>query len=172
MAKYKTIKQRNAAFMKSNKARRRVMIAQDVVAQVESNRYEMRSMYLSIPSIASYDVTLNQALVEKTPKCRVCGIGGAFVSTLRLANRFECPLSHIDRDEMVKYLRGYFDRDQIDLFEAVFENHSTLTNSQNDWRDVNSKPPGMLFYDRAYLAKMMFQNIIDNKGTFIPELKY
>jgi hypothetical protein len=164
----KQILKRNAAFLKANKARRRVLIAKDVLAQLELGKYQLQSTYLVVPS-GFYDGMLNQQVMEQIPNCNVCGIGAAFCSALRLGNDFEMPIRGIERFEISTYLEKYFDVGQINLIEAVFENFSRINCKNAIWRESKLRGADGS-YGRKNVAVAIFQNIIDNKGTFRPVL--
>ena len=89
------IKNINAEFKKANKAQKRVMIAQDVLAQLKAKRYVAESgcwvqaNYNPTVTLAEikYDDSVQELFAEKTiESCNVCALGGLFMSCTNLNN--------------------------------------------------------------------------------------
>lgn len=152
---------------KMTKAQMRVAVAKDVIAQVKiHNMTGQRGVYLK-KRILHRHVGLDlQDVIRDEPKCTVCAIGGAFISTVRLFDEFKVESFHvarnwtIDDSEMRKRLAGIFEFKQLGLIESAFEGHLVGL--------------GVLYTrildDSARLTVIM-RNIVRNKGRFIPTAK-
>ncbi len=155
-------------FKKANKARKRVLIAKDVISQILAKKFIIRSMlYVNVPN--QEGETVDQNFVIKN-KCECCGIGAAFVSALRLGNKYSTKLgvysSELSPSQLHPLLERYFDKKQISLIEACFEKFTQEEGVEDKdeiitkfWKKYNNSE------DRAI---GIFENIIKNKGEFIP----
>ncbi len=131
-------------FRKANKARKRVMIARDVLAQLDAKRF-IPTEGVWVNEVKGLNDVLEQEedkdlrdLLVKQPKCEVCGLGALFVSCVEFADK----LNIAELDEGIKddlkseesgeetgisftllnpYLKKYFDSDQLILIELAFE---------------------------------------------------
>lgn len=79
----------------------------------------------------------------------------------------------VEGSAAIKYLRRFFDRNQLKLIEAAFEG----------WGDVDfyGSPKAREFYDAVVededkdvvaneRLRLIMENIIANKGTFVPDI--
>lgn len=154
-------------FSKLTAAHKRVAIAKDVILQSKAKRYEAhRGVYARLLNVeASFE--LNQKTAIGVEKCEVCAIGAACMSAIALGNQFSfSPMMDGFESKNEAYVGGYkstevvskwFGKDQAYDMESAFEG----------WR-FN------FIYDYPVNQERLvaiFQNIIDNEGTFKP-LKY
>lgn len=190
MTPMKTISERNRAFMKASKPRRRVLIAKDVLQQIKAGQYRMTSgTYFSRHS-SRFTKIDQTSLLANGETCQVCGIGSAFVSAIRLGNNFDMNQCELTTLDIKLLLVKYFSRLQLRLIESTFECWQISGFCSDEFSDFfpefydefrkselesNAAVKFHLLHedDDKYLtpnqnvAKAIFQNIIDNKGTFV-----
>jgi hypothetical protein len=154
----------NKSFTKANAARKRVLIAKDVLIQIEQGKYNMTQGEYFRPQVYEYDALINQQTINEMPPCKVCGIGAAFCSALRLGNDFSKRAGSVDstvmREEM---LYRYFEPAQVDAIEYAFEGWSGLPHCQPFYYKFKD------YSNKNAVAEAIFRNIIKNKGVFKPE---
>jgi hypothetical protein len=170
----------NAEFKKANKAQKRVMIAQDVLAQIKAKRYFAESGCWVQPNIKAAceknlkdeDSVQELFAKKKIKSCNVCALGGLFMSCINLNNnttvqdlKDETYIGDLvaDDDKLSNGLNRIFTQKQLILIETYFEgsegyfkgdDEETVTFFEN--------------YDDDERLEMIMQNIIDNNGTFKP----
>ena len=188
----------NAAFDAADNAGKRVIIARDVIAALAEKRLvPMSGTYLSLPSERSPHGTYGdgaldmlkakgvdldgsfQDLLPTLPPCQVCAKGAIFACVVSRRNQvttrdaFRSP-ARWDGQGMFKMLGGIFDAEQLSLIEREFEGHAQDSGIPDDSvmglfdeedEDGNRKP---LYNDEQRMTLIM-QNIIVNRGTFVPE---
>jgi hypothetical protein len=178
------IKKLNAEFKKANKAQKRVMIAQDVLAQLKAKRYVAESGCWVKPNIDSaweqklshHDSVQELFIEQKIESCNVCALGGLFMSCTNFNNNtlledLDFASSELgDLIEEVKLsnkLNSIFSVKQLKLIESYFEENDGYfyINSQYDRiKAFCDKHPS----DKKRLQLIM-ENIVENEGTFVPE---
>lgn len=152
------IRNNNIRFRKANKARKRVMIAKDVLDQIRLEKYVPSCLYFVLDNPTS-ETVINQQNLQNDYKCRLCGIGAAFASAVRLGNSFEAKTYALDSQPIREVLSKYFSNDQILMIENYYENWGVAAKK---WNRHNG------FWDRIPRMIAIFQNVIDNKGEFKP----
>ena len=171
----------NAEFKKATKAQKRVMIAQDVLAQLKTKRYFAESGCWVQPNIKAAceknlkdeDSVQELFAKKKIKSCNVCALGGLFMSCINLNNnttvqdlKDETYIGDLvaDDDKLSNGLNRIFTQKQLILIETYFEgsegyfkgdDEETVTFFEN--------------YDDDERLEMIMQNIIDNNGTFKPK---
>jgi len=181
-------------FSKLSAAEKRIAIAEDIIKQINADRYSVRQgMWLAVdpvkPASQEDAAKLNakiiqnvllggrQTIVVETPPatCTCCAVGAACASAIRLFNQdsltgspgFGYELE--DYKQVKSILQKYFPKAQIDLMEAAFE---IRTDSHH--RDAGEKSLdraiefGDGFIEDEDRLKAICNNIIKNKGTFRP----
>ncbi len=172
-------KKQNLAFRKANKARKRVMIAKDVLRQLDAKQLDVdMAPYCSIvfPKIKTTNL---QKLLTKTDECSVCAIGAVFCSTVLYRNKFEINKHNSafddngkemyfssDRESIKDYLIDLFDEEQCKILEYLFEGWCCY--------DKLNIPADHLaykynLYNKSDRLRFLMNNIIKNKGTLIIE---
>lgn len=174
----------NAEFKKATKAQKRVMIAQDVLAQLKAKRYVAESGCWVQPNIHSawekklshHDSVQELFIEQKIESCNVCALGGLFMSCTNFNNNtlledLDFASSELgDLIEEVKLsnkLNSIFSVKQLKLIESYFEENDGYfyINSQYDRiKAFCDKHPS----DKKRLQLIM-ENIVENEGTFVPE---
>ena len=192
----KLIEQNNLAFKKASAAEKRVLIAQDVLTQLKASRYVAESgvfVEYTFNRKLDRDLSDNESVQQlfahkEIDKCNVCALGGMFMSCTNLNNnttlgQLDCEGSNLgdvieDEERISNGLDKFFTTNQLVLIEIYFERGEgyfiegcNAVNSRFyksiDFDHVNA------FYDKyeddAKRLGAIMQNIIDNKGTFVPK---
>lgn len=153
-----------------NKAKQCVAIAKDVIKQLNAGMYDTseKFTYLKINDILPPNRDLQSYFgggktatgKKRKPKpCYVCAKGALFVSYVRKYDGVKAKDIRVDvvdgvhEESIVEPLLSCFSEEQLDLIETAYE-------GLYDWR---RKYPG-----RTDRLRAIAQNIIDNKGTFVP----
>lgn len=178
------IKKLNAEFKKASKAQKRVMIAQDVLAQLKAKRYVAESGCWVKPNIDSaweqklshHDSVQELFIEQKIESCNVCALGGLFMSCTNFNNNtlledLDFASSELgDLIEEVKLsnkLNKIFSVKQLKLIEVYFEGNDGYFYENREYDTVKAfyiKYPS----DKKRLQLIM-ENIVENEGTFVPE---
>lgn len=190
------ITRRNRVFKKASNAKKRVLIAKDVLKQIAVKKFLPRPGYWyhlppSIDNCPQSDAPLQQALLStnKREACTGCALGSLFISCTLFNNNvtiseaetenangafgraidteFETkPVFHNGLDQI-------FSRKQLELIEYVFEqrglfDHDTQLAMSTAAKDAwLAKFPARKSHAKARLIAIM-KNIIANNGTFKP----
>lgn len=182
-----TLKERNREFRKAKKAEKRVMIAQDVLAQIKARRYE--------PAIGNWvdfstgvnrgsGVCLQEAFETKAiDTCKVCGVGSLIMSAINCGNSVteneddpefgyasNGTLRRLSYDSIGKVsssLEKYFSKDQIRLIELAFELGGGYFFTEEEI-DVRAVKFGKKYTSAKGRLKAIMENIIANQGKFTP----
>jgi hypothetical protein len=171
----------NAEFKKANKAQKRVMIAQDVLAQLKAKRYVAESgcwvrIHYSPATVAETDSVQELFVEKKIESCNVCALGGLFMSCTNFNNN--TLLEDLDDvsedlgnliDEKVNLsnkLNKIFSTSQLKLIETYFEANGGY------FRDYDEDDRIEVFYNKYPSDKkrlqLIMENIVENEGTFVP----
>jgi len=182
----KEIKNLNAEFKKATKAQKRVMIAQDVLAQLKAKRYVAESgcwvqaNYNPAATWADikYTDSVQELFVEKKiESCNVCALGGLFMSCTNFNNNTlledlddvsEGLGALVDEEEKLSNkLNKIFSTSQLKLIESYFEANDGY------FRDYDEDDRIEVFYNKYPSDKkrlqLIMENIAENEGTFVPE---
>lgn len=186
--KTKTLTER---FKKANKQRKRVMIAEDVLAQLRTKRFvaEQGTFVGDLGAFLEED-ELNKDLktiCRSEPQCNVCAIGGMFVSAVEFHNKLKVSDVSLEFDykEYSNYLSKWFEKDQLKLIEIAFEDgngavrvnnsktHKAASEFFGDLQHELDNHNGMidLYLGADEKMRLIMENIVRNKGTFVPEQK-
>ena len=111
---------------KRGKNKEAVAIAKDVIEQIELRKYVatpgtyMRGLRLKTGDLQNQ---LTELLDERAKKCSVCALGSAFLSAVRLYDKFnvESGGSSIGAESMMGKLEEFFTQEEIGRIEAAFE---------------------------------------------------
>lgn len=178
------IKKLNAEFKKATKAQKRVMIAQDVLAQLKAKRYVAESGCWVKPNIDSaweqklshHDSVQELFIEQKIESCNVCALGGLFMSCTNLNNN--TLLEELDdvsedlgnlieeEEKLSNKLNKIFSTPQLKLIETYFEANGGY------FRDYDEDNRIEAFYNKHPSDKkrlqLIMENIVENEGTFVP----
>jgi hypothetical protein len=190
-----TLKERNARieaenkrFMKMSRARRRITIARDVLAQLGTRLLAKRNVYVSMDSLKWLDDSTKnkqlQTIFKKEKECTVCAVGALFLCGIERANDLKVAEADVNiysgsigGQVNFGYLHRFFATDQLQLIEAAFENRDMRTCTGLDHDGVEASDGdiddaidfGRLFEDDEERLRFIMQNIVVNKGQFVPQ---
>lgn len=173
-----SIRKKNAAFEASSPAEKRVIIAKEVIEQIQLHKLnpDHGSGYLTIKMETAElknklrGETLQEVLLTRDDvSCTVCGIGALVVGCSIINGeckvRDETALRHGTRQPFKNHLDDHFSTRQLNLVEAAFEKwgaghalHGNDKAASFGWR----------YEDPANRLTAIMQNVINNKGTFKP----
>lgn len=161
------MKRAAARFKKLTKAEKRVVIARDVIAQLDLKRLKARhNTYVDLvgspAEIQSDSVQVCDLTVGR--KCEVCALGAMFVTAVERADRLTVAdtshgwgygeLEGIGGEDCYHYLSRFFSHGQLALIENAFEGFN-----ENAFAAVARSPSARM--------RLVMQNIIDNGGKFV-----
>lgn len=175
-------------FSKLDKAGKRVMIAKDVIIQLDLNKLKaVAGAYIDIKIMSGYKDTFKKkdikANYSKINECRVCALGACLMSVTRLNNKLKFSdvgggLKDMNYTKVSELFKDIFTPNQLLLIETAFEGdtggdkyayrvmNATLNDNQFV-KAVGFNDEYMFNGDDSLLRNIML-NIIKNKGTFKP----
>lgn len=176
---------RNAKFLKLSPEKQRVAIAQDVIKQLEAEKYLAGSTYFQ-PRV-SLDWSkgeLAEAIEKPGAACKVCGIGALMVSACRFVDKLTVREADLNtRYEIHDYLDKYFSSEQLTLIEYYFEaSNKQFADMIEDrvpevcreqfeacaFEKPRDNHPIVNAPTRRSALRRIMENIVSNKGTFSP----
>ena len=175
----------NEQFKKATKAQKRVMIAQDVLAQLKAKRYVAESGCWVQPNIHSawekklshHDSVQELFIEQKIESCNVCALGGLFMSCTNFNNNtlledLDFASSELgeligEEEKLSNKLNSIFSFNQLKLIESYFEANDGY------FRDYDEDDRIEAFYNKYPSEKkrlqLIMENIVENEGTFVPK---
>jgi hypothetical protein len=191
------LKELNKVFKKSSPAMKRVIIAQDVIAQLKAKKFiAIPGQYLKIVTKESeyslegyFRLKLDEEPTElqkiiQTPniQCNVCAIGSCFSSLINIKDNFELNTNNSyeitdneNNNGMTEELEKYFSLEQLKMMEIAFECWDIpyyVINyfEQNDIEYLMnySEKFGKKYKKANNRLIAIMQNIIKNNGEFVP----
>lgn len=166
-------------FHRLTAAQKRVAVARDAIAQLNQGRFIAdHGHYISLDRKTTEAEVIDQKLLtsRKQITCRVCVTGAAALSYIRKFNRKTLPGEFCMSQDVAGILSKVFTPAQLGLMEIAYEGqlhgmHFTCPdfNAGQRAEDFREKYKGGT-YAQADNDRVVaiFQNIIDNKGTFKP----
>lgn len=164
------------------KAQRAVAVAKDIIKQLKLEKLNLAHAYcegtFDTPLSPDADAQKHIGTIQKV--CRVCAIGAAFLSHIRLYDDMRiadlqlplyegAELNHpnyigVEREQIVRKLRGTFTARQLDMIEDAYET------SYCGLRDAHTKSEkfGVQFGTSNEKLTAICKNIIKNDGVFKP----
>ena len=118
-------------FNKLSKAKKAVLVAQDVLAQLEANKYYANTgAYVRFHDVISFEGDIKSNF-DKLPTCSVCALGSMLLSCTNLGNVLTTDIIMNDRighyelkDDNVKQLfSSIFSDKQLLMIETSFEGY-------------------------------------------------
>jgi len=183
------IEKTNSNFRKATKAQKRVLIAQDVLAQIKAKRYVAESGIWVAPH---FSVNVETVVHESAQKlfaekvittCNVCALGGMFMSCTNLNNNTTVEQLERSADlgesvdcgiKLSNGLNQIFSKKQLMLVETYFEVGDGWFGEKGYTGESNGEDQYHVeaFYDKypdeGDRLKEIMKNIIANDGTFVP----
>jgi len=177
----------NKGFARLSKQAKRVAIAKDVIAQIKLDVYNAKTgVYVSNLDIPDVDdasgMQLCELLIPGTT-CDVCARGALFCSLVRKQNNVTLDDVGIDSyygNDIDPYNfedseNDIWGNDQIGLIESAFECKNMWYGGTDDYdsEDNESKTEKAIAFGKKYKSAEsrmigIMENIIKNKGTFVP----
>ena len=176
----------NKAFAKMSPAARRVAIAKDVIAALNSKRFVAEcGSWAAAPwdHDLSAENTCDAVMGARGTRCHVCGVGALFVSALRRFDAAkvedvvdvneEYDRAEADPGSFGGYLEAFFSPRQLSIIECAFELGDV---NYADWRgaklsdkvQAKARAFGEAHDDPKARLRAIMRNIIANRGEFVP----
>ena len=190
------IQKKNNLFMRSSPAKKRVMIAQDIIEEIRANKYiaNTGSYIGNVTGTENFNVHMSKRMdvqehFDQIESCSVCALGACLMSATKFANHIKFSdildkrvLDQINRPRQL--LTSLFDPEQLLLIEIAFERDISsghkfargiryqrgfgkLGRFDDDKQEKALKFGNKQAYEDRRMVAIM-RNIIRNKGTFIP----
>lgn len=179
----------NEKFLNATKAEKRIMLAEDVIKWLDSGAMDTEYSGMLHFNNDVQDVESIKDIIQSDAfSCSVCAKGALFISTINRVNNmninvFVDDVSHHTKG--IRKLKKYFTDRQLVMIEWAFEGSQVITsvgdkifefsNKLDDklesyWSNFNTGVYLDYYYGdlRPVVLRGIMQNIIDNKGTFIP----
>jgi len=171
-------------FKELTKAEKRVEIAKDIIQQVKVKTYKPKHfVYLNVIGGKKLgdNYSMQNALLNKEVKCDVCALGAAFCSLVKFDNKLN--LQEAKNAGFGGYvpdggvnargrLEKYFSERQLALIENAFEKTDFFTRKRRIFGDECERARNYFAVNKcntpSKLLISIFQNVVDNKGTFKP----
>lgn len=191
------IKKRNKQFKAADAAGKRVLIAKDVIAQIKAKRFVASEGEWVVPRLSekvstqAFHNKINDPafsdksaqklfLSKKIESCSCCALGGMLMSCT-LFNNHQTATQLADesnwlgdivesKESFSNGLDRVFTNEQLRMIEVAFEGNMGYftVDSTEDWT-VNAESYYKVFADADTRLIKIMENIIKNKGTFVPE---
>ena len=174
-------------------AKNRIAIARDVLNQLKEENIKVScGRFLESKLFSDFGIPASDQLNKhlKNYKCYVCAAGACFLSAVNNFNNFtvgELQKHLTDYDYYIKYLLKFFSHDQVMLIEMAFELGNGLFYLDDDIvicafdtdfmnyvhyfserQATNAIDFGAKYTHPKSRIKAIMNNIIENKGEFIP----
>ena len=166
---------------------KRILIAKDVIKQIELKRYLAKSgSYIELPYTGKYRTLYNTNLdikqnFEEIDNCEVCAMGACILSLTKIKNKLNFSdiggtVTSLNKEKVKSLFNKTFTPRQLLMIETAFEKGTTgdkLGREFYNHRLTLDEIFKCLNYAKKYsssksLLIAIMQNIIDNKGMFIP----
>lgn len=180
------IEERNAWFKALSPSQKRIAVAQDVIDQIETEKYKAHTgQYFDISGLSD-ECTLQESIDLEGSSCSVCAMGAVFASRVRLGNEVE--EYDPSGDDITEALEGIFEEEQLRLMEVAFEGYDAAhwfdenygedgeevdEDGDTDWfinhdkfHDATTFRYGIKGDNKDVLIAIM-KNVIANNGEFV-----
>ena len=167
----------NKAFMKANKARRRVLIVKDALIRFDLQNLKLiHGNYVNLhdnSSVRPYSTdSFKDFINTDNTICNVCAKGALFCSIVGRVNNvlakdaLNSAWSNNSGDKPHELLLKYFDVKQLDMIETAYEGRSYL-HEMDDFTENKCVSYYKAFNNDNDRFMAICNNIIKNKGEFI-----
>lgn len=150
-------------FESLTKAEQRVVIAKDLIARLRAKTFTAYSGTYFSARFTRKELAGESAQVRtvlKTKKCKGCQLGGLFLCAVDRYDKLEMKdvpdISDMADIDMNPYLSRWFSAETLREVEKAFEGWGVYS----EWRERHDAD--------AERMRLIAQNIINNKGTFVP----
>lgn len=160
------LSERNAAFNTATRMEQRVMIAQDVIEQLDAKEFlARRGEYY-------YPVSTDSYSKEKVA-CSVCAIGALAVSVLDgEVNNLRADYTYQTGQNLGTALSDYFDVYELRVIEAAFEGTPVRSEYDQDNGFHGDYLGSFLYGNATENLRNIMENIVNNGGNFVKEQMY
>lgn len=180
------IARRNRIFRKATAAKKRVLIAKDVLEQLEAGKIRATSGYfLRIQSfsdhVSNYDAVKKESLQATylrgdIEQCDACADGALMLSCTLFNNKYTTDAGFYMLDvwinskkSMKNKLNVIFSRSQLRLIENAFERGvGAFQKFRETPKAKKAIQFGRSFSTSGNRLKAIMKNIVKNRGTFVP----
>jgi hypothetical protein len=165
----------------------RKLIIQDALDALNSGLVRAeQGVYITLRFPFATPISDDQQLRDLLPKakgCNVCAMGIAFLGALRLFDEFSVVRTgcwqglnsrnlDVPRSSLLEYLGRFFDEQQLNLIEMVFEGRPVQEFQELFFDELRSDIATFHFEHGGKdhpdkLLKNILQNMLDNNGTFV-----
>lgn len=168
---------------------KRVTLAQDVLESIRARRLlAYTSCWMQLPSteggysqylkdeeiLGKLDPQTDLQEIVNTRVCKVCALGAIFAETVRTRDKFkiaDITDTVLLYPDIQKYLSDLFDNEQLMYIEFAYEGGSGQFKDRNI-EDESLKERLYTYYNQYENDEdrmiVIMENIITNKGTFVP----
>lgn len=170
------IENSNAKFELADAAKKRVIIAKDVIMRLKTENLVAETGILVglVSDNATFENSLKNFLNADIESCEVCAKGALFCSLIGRINKFSIKdinseSGNDESNKIHKELKKYFSIEQLDLIEIAFEGDSYLGTQLDD--DIIDAAQDFYYEyedDSNNRLIAICENIIKNKGEFKP----
>lgn len=182
----KALKESEAAFKRAPAAKKRVMIAKDVLLQLKLKKLIARSgVYVAPGGLNDWGERLNVegaptdfrefmvAPVTPAAQCTACALGSVFACAVKFKNEVTTlEAAEVYSDDLA--IKGYLDRifckEQLELVECAFERSDACADGGRHASDAaqNAVAFGRKHGSDEKRMIAIMKNIIKNEGEFVP----
>lgn len=177
------LRDRERRFQCASPEKKRVHIAQDVLAQLDTGTLKTSWMFANIPKLKDEEPgrDLREVILSR-PRCSACAVGALFLGAVRQHNQITVGQvrGSVFREDalytaILTYLEKFFSPQQIRLIEFTFEegrgHFRELVSESGLWDiDLERRARSFARRRRGRLKRLraIMENIIENRGTFVP----
>lgn len=161
-------------FSRLTKAQQRVAIAKDAIEQLKARRFVASpGSYIRDKIRDGANRSISQETVggRTFRPCRVCMIGQAIVSGIRLFNKLEVESCEVSGSGLHHELKRWFTSSQAAMLEVAFEKRN-VGYRMHTWTDEYSAAVNFGHHNKCRtpysLSIAIWKNVIKNNGTFKP----
>ena len=161
---------------------RAVLVAKDVLAAISAGRFKVDQGNYVYSNALRSDEPLREDMRRAAIRseaydawrddCHVCALGACLVTMIDRGTVVRDDLAIGDRDELFEELEGVFTQEAFDLIEEAFELGGVRTDMSDTLAARRARNFGRRRKDPVQRLEAIMQNIVDNRGEFIPPTKY
>ena len=163
---------------------RAVLVAKDVLAAISAGRFRVeQGNYVYMSDALRSDEPLREDMrraairvadddIWSKDECHVCALGACLVTMIDRGTVVRDDLAIGDRDELFEELEGVFTQETFHLIEEAFELGGVRTHVSDTLPARRARNFGRRRKDHVQRLEAIMQNIVDNRGEFIPPTKY
>ena len=157
-----------------------VLVAKDALAQLKSGKIIPENVYCHIGVRLEYPIRGSYVNIKdlfddnQVEFCEACAKGALFISYISKYNNFHADVDisnniSVYDESICETLRNIFSETDLDMIELCYEGVPTNV-SQSEIYDTREEDISNYYFkyeNELQRMKAIFQNIIDNNGTFV-----